>query len=325
MRKLLLLLLATFPLLTRAQSTFEDLSLPSADTFYVNYTMPGKDVGIDYQGTHYPCVYDTVYGGIWESGFALSNKTDSVAVSYINQYSAKPGAGSGGSSKYLVAHGESNFIKRKQDGFSLFSFDVANSTFAYSSMKNGDQFSKKFGGATGNDPDWYKVTVRGYQSRGATAMLDSVDVYLADLRSPDNTKDTILKGWKHVTMPRGFVRADSITFTLSSSDTGSFGINTPLYFCLDNVYFIFPESVAQPAFADFATISPNPASDILVITLKGKEAKEAALLDMTGRTIAAISLTSARTILNTASLPAGRYILRLKGDRLQTSTSFIRR
>jgi hypothetical protein len=34
---------------------------------------------------------------------------------------------------------------------------VTNTTYAYNSMRDGDMFAKKFGGPTGNDPDWYKL------------------------------------------------------------------------------------------------------------------------------------------------------------------------
>jgi hypothetical protein len=29
-------------------------------------------------------------------------------------------------------------------------------------MRDGDGFGKKFGGTTGMDPDWFKLTIKGY-------------------------------------------------------------------------------------------------------------------------------------------------------------------
>ena len=52
-------------------------------------------------------------------------------------------------------------------------------------MRDGDAFSKKFGGASGDDPDWFKLTITGNDSTGAS--VGSVDFYLADYRSSTNS------------------------------------------------------------------------------------------------------------------------------------------
>ena len=55
---------------------------------------------------------------------------------------------------------------------------VTNGTYAYLSMLNGDAYAKKFGGVSGNDPDWFKLTIRKWYN-GILAN-DSVTFYLAD-------------------------------------------------------------------------------------------------------------------------------------------------
>jgi len=99
-------------------------------------------------------------------------------------------------------------------------------------MKYGDGFGKKFGGVTGMDSDWFRLTITGWYQGNPIA--DSVNFYLADFRSPDTTQHYILKSWAFVDLlPLGNV--DSLTFILNSSDTaGGFGMNTPAYFALDN-------------------------------------------------------------------------------------------
>src|SRR5690348_16262736 len=104
MRTIVLTIIGAFiALQSQAQRvvTFEDLTLPKTDTFYLNYSSPGNDVGFTDSFLHFACIYDTVYGGIWESGFAYSNKTDSVTGSYLNSYSAKPAKGYAGSANYV--------------------------------------------------------------------------------------------------------------------------------------------------------------------------------------------------------------------------------
>src|SRR5690606_24615208 len=100
MRKLLLCLIAILPVAATAQpyiSTFDTppLQLPKADTFYVNYSNPGGDVGFDDTAgrMYFPCVYDTAFGGLWSTGFAYSNMTDSVTSGFGNMYSAKAAKG----------------------------------------------------------------------------------------------------------------------------------------------------------------------------------------------------------------------------------------
>ena len=54
-------------------------------------------------------------------------------------------------------------------------------------------FAKKFGGTTGNDPDFFKVTVKGY--KGGVLTTDSVPFYLADFRFANNALDYIVDSW----------------------------------------------------------------------------------------------------------------------------------
>lgn len=241
---------------TNAQTVadFEGLTLPKTDTFYVNYSNSGNDVGFDNGLAHFPCVYNTAWGGFWSSGFAYTNMTDSVKSGYTNSYSAKTAKGYNGSNQYIVANGSDNYIKLINAGKGGFAagFYITNATYAYNSMRDGDAFAKKFGGTTGNDQDWFKIVIYGYNN--GVKKQDSVEVYLADFRFADNSKDYILKTWKWVNlMPLG--KVDSLSLMLSSSDVGQFGMNTPAYYCIDN--FITQENLFP--FAPQATVSGSTA------------------------------------------------------------------
>lgn len=106
-------------------------------------------------------------------------------------------------------------------------------------MLNGDSFAKKFGGVSGNDADFYRVTFTGYdqlQSNGAATgnTTGSVVFSLADFTFADNTQDYILSSWSSVNLSSlGF--AKSVRLSFSSSDVGAFGINTPTYLAFDNL------------------------------------------------------------------------------------------
>src|SRR5690606_13300086 len=108
---------------------------------------------------------------------------------------------------------------------------VTNSTYAYYSMKDGDAFAKKFGGVTGNDPDWFKLTIKMYFQG---IFNDSVDFYLADFRFTDNSQDYIVKDWQSINLS-SYGSMDSLSFELSSSDIGMWGMNTPAFFCIGGI------------------------------------------------------------------------------------------
>jgi hypothetical protein len=295
-------------------SDFETLSLSNADTFYVNYSSPGHDVGFTNGLAYFSCVYDTVYGGIWEDGFAYSDRTDSVTSGYTNQYSAKPAKGYNGSNKYAVASTGGGTIKIHLSGTGIGNtvpgFYITNSTYAYNAMRDGYFNAKKFGGTTGNDPDWFKLTVKAYLA--GVESSDSVDFYLADFRSANKY---IVKDWQWVNLlPLG--NADSLSFTLSSSDTaGGFGMNTPAYFCIDNFTVNDASaSVSNVTTASVAKVYPNPAKETLNIELNDNAVRQLSITDISGRTVYTENVSSEKMRLNVAALPAGIYLLHLKSD-----------
>ena len=120
---------------------------------------------------------------------------------------------------------------------------VTNNNYAYYAMLEGDAFSKKFGdtivdGETGpvvinqDAEDWFMLTITGKNAAGA--VIDTVDFYLADFRFADNNLDYIVDEWTEVDLSLLGIVA-SLEFALSSSDKGSFGMNTPAYFAMDTV------------------------------------------------------------------------------------------
>lgn len=129
---------------------------------------------------------------------------------------------------------------------------ITNTTFAALSMLNGDGFAKKFGGVTGNDPDYFLLTISGTDS---AKEKKRVDFYLANYRFVDNSDDYVVDTWTLVDLtPLGDAR--ELTFELSSSDNGTFGMNTPAYFAMDDLEFIAaPEPGTLAMFTVGASLS----------------------------------------------------------------------
>ncbi|MBS1625402.1 MAG: DUF4465 domain-containing protein [Bacteroidetes bacterium] len=212
------------------RATFDNLTL-GPGSYYNGSDLSGGFASGD---AYFYNSYDTSYQ-FWASGFIYSNVKNDTTAGFTNEYAAAAAGGVFGSNNYAVANSAGGTITVGLRGFApghpVLGFYLTNSTYAYLSMKNGDAFAKKFGGVSGNDPDWFKVTIKGWYNGALTT--DSVDAYLADFRSSNNNDDYILKSWKFVNL-LSLGSVDSLSFSLSSTDNGSFGMNTPAYFCMDD-------------------------------------------------------------------------------------------
>jgi hypothetical protein len=176
--------------------------------------------------------YDVDYGS-WD-GFSYSNITDTTTAGIDGQYNAITGGGQDGSANYGIGYvgwAELPVITLDIAGV-VNGLYVTNNNYAYYSMLNGDAFAKKFGGSSGNDEDWFLLTITGKDADGAAT--GAVDFYLADYRFIDNSEDYIIKTWEYIDLSSlGVVK--NLEFSLSSSDAGEWGMNTPAYFALDTI------------------------------------------------------------------------------------------
>jgi len=192
------------------------------------------------------------------TGFSYSNVTDNTTPGYANQYSAYAGSGADASDNYVVGYIPAHLSLDVPQYIPSAAF--TNNTYTALSMLNGDDFAKKFGGASGDDPDFLLLEIVGFADGDS---LNTVPFYLADYRFEDNTQDYIVQDWTTVDL-YDLGQVDSVVFRLSSSDVGDFGMNTPAYFCMDNI-----DLSTMLATESIETISlnvyPNPASDVLQI------------------------------------------------------------
>lgn len=213
--------------------TFDQLTLKS-ESFYNGSDNAGQFVD---SGATFLNQFTVGDGFTSWSGFAYSNTTDSTTPGFGNQYSAFPGSGADGSTTYAVAYRSPVITFDTPASFVGGSADFTNTTYAALDMRNGSQFSKRFGGDSGDDPDFLKVDISGSLNGQPTGALE---LFLADFRFNDASQDFILSQWETVDLsPLGTV--DRVTFAFSGSDTGEFGLNTPVYFAMDNLTFTVPE------------------------------------------------------------------------------------
>lgn len=292
--------------------------------------MSRQDVGFNSGLAHFPCVYDTAYGGFWAYGFAYSNKRDSVKPSLAGQYSARPGAAFSGNN-YVVSYGPSNDIRLlgAARGNNLSGLYVTNNNYAYYSMLNGDAFARKFGDTTGTGsglpqgtyPDYYKLIFRGY--RNGTLTTDSVDFYLADYRATNPAADYIVKDWKWVSLT-SLGRVDSLNVQLSSSDVGQFGINTPAYYCLDNFTTNETNLSTTTVAAAALKVYPNPATETLFVEAVTAVPHRISVMSLTGQVVLSVQPTELKTALSIGTLPAGVYQLQVTAAAGQATHRFVK-
>ncbi len=213
---------------------FENLTL-SAESFWNGSDGSG---GFTSGGAFFKNTYDPTLE-YWY-GFAYSNITSTTTPGFAGQYNAITGSGQAGSTNYAICC--VGFAEPPSITFSspraVESIYVTNNNYVYYSMLNGDLFAKKFGGRSGNDPDFFLLTITGKDGTGN--ITGTVEFYLADFRFEDNSRDYIVNSWQLVDLTSlGVVK--SLAFSLSSSDTGTWGMNTPAYFAIDTI-------VCKPAF-----------------------------------------------------------------------------
>jgi len=217
---------------------FEDLLL-DPESFYNGSNGAG---GFTSRGAFFNNSFTDFGGGFvaW-SGWSYSNVTDNSTPGFENQYSAIAGGGADGSSNYAVAFAPIPNDAAIELPASTFSdlLLVTNTTYAYYSMLNGDAFAKRFGGESGYDPDYFLLTITGFDDWDEP--IGAVDFYLADYRYDDNRRDYIVDAWTQVDLSI-LDAATKLTFSLESSDIGPYGINTPTYFAIDNL-----DLVPEPA------------------------------------------------------------------------------
>ena len=300
-------------------SNFNDLIL--ADSSYWN----GSDGSGSFNSgiMNYVNSYDMSYG-MW-SGFAYSNMTDNTTAGYTNQFSAYTrggmDAGEDGGTNYGIAYVPTDWASGSNDPIPVATnFNdnkahyvngcyVTNSTYVFLSMRDGDGFAKKFGGESGNDPDWFKLCVYGIDSLGNNT--DTLEFYLADFRFSDNSLDYIVDSWRWFDL-HSLGKVTGLRFFLLSSDTGNSGINTPTYFCLDNFYFDMNNYEGIDPIDNnncSITVYPNPSNG--VFNVKTSENDIIEVFNMQGQLIYKVTSNNNISHVDLTNQAAGVYCFRI--------------
>jgi hypothetical protein len=215
-----------------------DTTTAAGATTASNFTSGGS-------GTTFSNNY-TNWGGGYTSwnGWGYSNVNNTTTGGYANQYavysSTGTGTGHGGSGNYLVASCTDDLSTTitLAAGTHVQSAYFSLTTYAALAILNGDDGGyggvKKF---TTTNKDFFKLTITGADASGVTT--GTKQIYLADYGNFTGTHSSayVMDDWTNVDLS-ALGNATTLTFTLSSSDNSTWGMNTPSYFAMDDLVVV---------------------------------------------------------------------------------------
>lgn len=153
---------------------------------------------------------------------------------------------------------------------------VCNNPYVYYAIEKGNPYSTKF-----EQGDWFKLVAHGIDEQGTETGTVSELGQIA-----------------------------SIYFTMESSDTGDYGINTPTYFCLDKLTVSTePSSVEESVAAQMKVYYDRSNGAVRV---ESAQLVEAAVYNMSG-TLVMKQLVEGSGAIDMSAYPAGVYIVRCGG------------
>lgn len=213
-------LATTAPVAAASISTFDDLALAPNSSF-----QPGVTSTFTSGVATFQHVFDDFGGGCCSGGWTYSNQTDKETIGFTNAASAITGGGVDGSANYGVAFlGDARTRTTFAAPTLLSGGYFTNTAYAYHAVKSGEDGAGFVKGAF-VPGDFFKLTIQGRDADNS--VIRSVDFLLADGAN-------VINDWTWVDL-NSLGLISGLSFELSSSDNGNFGMNTPAYFALDNL------------------------------------------------------------------------------------------
>ncbi|HET9570087.1 MAG TPA: DUF4465 domain-containing protein [Bacteroidales bacterium] len=168
------------------------------------------------------------YASTWWLGIACSNHTNMDSIGLANQYSVYAHSGANGSEKFALIGSDGASCSFRQP-IILKSLMVNNSTYNYWALKEGKDgagYVTKFKAG-----DYFNVTVTGFDSTHVQS--GKVIIPLAEFR---NGQSYICSDWTKISL-ESLGQVSTLTFSFDSSDKFGEWLNTPTYFCIDNIVY----------------------------------------------------------------------------------------
>jgi hypothetical protein len=213
----------------------------SLDTGTNHYYRPSTDGSYNWTDADMTFNMDVSWGGYAWDGFTYSDVNDTTTSGYENQYAIYgDGYDQSGSGVYAIAYQGSSTPTISFDyAQTVNGFYINNTTYTALAIIDGYYSATAF-----TTDDWFFLTITGLDSEGT--ILDSMIVELANFEGyaegVDDEEDFMITDWEWIDLTSFGDNVSSLEFTLTSSDTGEWGINTPTYFAIDGI-----DTVPEPA------------------------------------------------------------------------------
>lgn len=289
-------------------ATFDDVELETGSYYNGSDGAGGFTSG----GFWFPNDYNADWAS-W-SGFSVSNMKDSTTAGWQNQYSAITAGGANSSENYAVVYFPGELKVKFDEPAEMIGFYVTNATYSYHAMRDGDDYAKKFGGADGTDPDYFKLLIWGTNETGLPT--DSVEFFLADFRFENPDEDYIVNEWKWLELS-SLGEVKELNFGMESTDVGNWGMNTPAYFCMDNFTATQLTSSGGSVSVNRTEIVvyPNPVINDFFVEIP-ESAKKIIVTDGTGRILFGQKVSEKNKVKISAlkGLVSGVYFLKVETD-----------
>jgi hypothetical protein len=171
----------------------------------------------------------------WGYGYTFSSITYTNSTDNTSATSPAPisGKAHSGDTYLAINSGEGTYSNpgtitiNDPDKYAFRGVWVSNSTYAYNGMTVGDSYATKF-----TKGSWYKVIAIGLDAAGNE--IGRLEIYTANYASDS---DLPSRDWQYFDLT-ALQNAVTINFVPDTSDKGTYGANTALYFCLDDLTFV---------------------------------------------------------------------------------------
>ena len=201
-------------------ATFEEAAISPAET-ESTYVYPA-DTTVFLESGNFQVQQTVAYEGSYVTGAVISNITNTKFESYLDANKSVAGGAYAGKN-YVVWYNDAyapGVIKLKSAAV-VPGMYVCNNVYAYNSMTKGDAYA----GEPFGPEDWFTLTISGSLNGRSVNTFVSFDL----------AKGTdIVTDWTYVDLST-LGEVDELSFTMSGSRTGDYGLNTPSYFCIDNL------------------------------------------------------------------------------------------
>jgi hypothetical protein len=118
--------------------------------------------------------------------------------------------------------------------------------------------------------------------------------------------------------------AKKLRFSLSSSDNAAWGMNTPGYFCLDNLNYEILVSAPEIHQVQ-ASVYPNPFNDRIVIS-GIKSTARVTISDISGRMVREyLNISNNQLINGLDNLKSGMYIIKINEENNQITSKLLKK